>query len=51
MAQVVQTDRVGGNPSQVMTYNYESGGAWAYNDNPIVPAARRSWSVWRGYRR
>lgn len=51
VAQVVQTDRVGGNPSQVTTYDYETGGAWAYNDNPIVPVARRSWSVWRGYQK
>lgn len=51
VAQVVQTDRVGGNPGEVTTYDYESGAAWAYNDNPVVPAARRSWSDWRGYQK
>ncbi|MFJ7065806.1 RHS repeat-associated core domain-containing protein [Streptomyces sp. NPDC101115] len=51
VAQVVQTDRVGGAPSQVTTYEYLDGGAWHYNDNELIPRERRTWSQWRGYER
>jgi len=31
------------------TYAYAGGGAWRYNDSPFIPAAYRTWNVWRGY--
>ncbi|GLY94135.1 RHS repeat-associated core domain-containing protein [Actinoplanes sp. NBRC 103695] len=46
---VVETDRVGMAPSQVTTYRYLDGGAWHFNDNPLIPEARRTWNEWRGY--
>lgn len=47
---VVQEDRVGGSANQTTSYTYPaSGGAWAYNDDPLADAADRTWSQWRGY--
>lgn len=53
--QVVEDDYVlgsagsGGSKDMVTNYDYIGGGAWAYNDNPLIPAERRTWSQWRGY--
>ncbi|ALG09753.1 hypothetical protein AOZ06_25175 [Kibdelosporangium phytohabitans] len=47
---IAQIDRVGGAPTQFTSYDYEDGGAWAYNNDPIVDAKYRSWSQWRGYK-
>ncbi|MET0135635.1 MAG: RHS repeat-associated core domain-containing protein, partial [Kibdelosporangium sp.] len=47
--QVVQVDRVGGAPAQVKSYDYLGDAAWHYNDDPLIPADRRTWSDWRGY--
>ncbi|RZQ62296.1 RHS repeat-associated core domain-containing protein [Amycolatopsis suaedae] len=49
---VVEVDQVGGAPAKVTSYEYPAaGGAWAYQDNPYVPAERRTWSQWRGFER
>ncbi|WP_203718853.1 RHS repeat domain-containing protein [Asanoa siamensis] len=49
--QVTEADNVGGSPTMVTNYEYDSaGGAWAYDDNPLVKAAERTWSQWRGYK-
>jgi RHS repeat-associated protein len=47
--QTTQQDRVGGNPNEYTYYAYPGGAAWRYDDNPLIPAARRTWSQWRGY--
>ncbi|MGW4524067.1 RHS repeat-associated core domain-containing protein [Amycolatopsis sp. NPDC004378] len=46
---VKQVDRVGGSPDQVTSYDYEGPAAWHYDDNPLIPQTRRSWTQWRGY--
>ena len=34
----------------VTAYSYDdAGGAWRYNDSPLVKAKYRTWSEWRGY--
>ncbi|MGO1051513.1 RHS repeat domain-containing protein [Crossiella sp. CA198] len=42
-------DRVGGAPAQETHYDYQGGGAWAYQDNELIPQERRTWAQWRGY--
>jgi RHS repeat-associated protein len=50
VTQVTNTDLVAGSPMQVDDYDYPDGGAaWAFDDNPMVPAAHRNWDQWRGY--
>ncbi|NMD45299.1 MAG: hypothetical protein GYA85_00810, partial [Propionibacterium sp.] len=34
---------------QVTNYTYSGGGAWRYNDSPIIKAKYRTWEQWRGY--
>lgn len=46
---VAQIDRVGGAPTQFTSYDYETAGAWAYNDDPFVAEKYRSWTQWRGF--
>jgi RHS repeat-associated protein len=46
---MTKTDLVANGPAELYTYNYLGGGAWAFNDDPVVPAARRTWDQWRGY--
>ncbi|MFL6072999.1 MAG: RHS repeat-associated core domain-containing protein [Mycobacteriales bacterium] len=46
---VTDQDRTGGSATEVTSYDYGPDAAWAYNDDPLVPAARRTWSQWRGY--
>ncbi|HKT00821.1 MAG TPA: SpvB/TcaC N-terminal domain-containing protein, partial [Rugosimonospora sp.] len=46
---VTDKDRTGGSATEVTSYDYGPDAAWAYNDDPMVAAARRSWSQWRGY--
>ncbi len=36
-------------PDQVTTYTYSGGGAWRYNDSPMVRKKYRTWGEWRGY--
>ncbi|SDN04401.1 HYD1 signature containing ADP-ribosyltransferase family protein [Allokutzneria albata] len=34
------------------SYRYgDEGGAWAFNDNPLIRPEHRTWSEWRGYHR
>ena len=48
---VTETDRVGGSPDQVTTYDYVGDPAWAYTEDEITPERLRTWSEWRGYQR
>ncbi|GIJ12498.1 type IV secretion protein Rhs [Micromonospora andamanensis] len=51
--QTVEGDNVLGagarSPDIVTSYTYVGGAAWAYNNDPLVPATRRTWDQWRGY--
>ncbi|MGW4796128.1 type IV secretion protein Rhs, partial [Nonomuraea sp. NPDC004297] len=51
VAKVVEDDLVTDAKDMVTGYDYDTvkGGAWAYDDNPLVPENRRTWSEWRGY--
>ena len=49
VASVVEDDTLTDADDVVTKYAYTGGGAWAYDDNPLVAADRRSWSVWRGF--
>jgi RHS repeat-associated protein len=53
VAALVQNELpIGGSANQTTSYTYEAGGgAWAYDDNPLVEAKYRSWTEWRGYRK
>ncbi|MBA3020348.1 RHS repeat-associated core domain-containing protein, partial [Propionicimonas sp.] len=33
----------------VTNYTYDGGGAWRYNDSPMVKAKYRTWGEWRGF--
>ena len=47
---ITNTDLVGSTSAQLVTYVYPpNGGAWAFNDNPLVPAAQQNWDQWRGF--
>ncbi|MFT3969193.1 MAG: polymorphic toxin-type HINT domain-containing protein [Micropruina sp.] len=36
--------------SQVVTkYSYSGGGAWHYNDSPLIKPKHRTWGDWRGF--
>ncbi len=53
--QVIEQDLVGGSPDVLHTYGYSTAGSstpvlWHHNDAAwSTPAAKRSWSTWRGY--
>jgi len=51
VATVTEHDPTGGsaNDDVVTTYTPSGTPAWHYNDNPVVPANRRTWDQWRGY--
>ncbi|WP_433518802.1 RHS repeat-associated core domain-containing protein [Nonomuraea sp. CA-143628] len=50
VAKVVEDDLVTDAKDMVTTYEYDAkGGAWAYNDDPLVAQDKRTWSEWRGY--
>ena len=34
---------------QVTSYTYSGGGAWRYNDSPLVKTKYRTWGEWRGF--
>ncbi|MBE1469194.1 RHS repeat domain-containing protein [Kibdelosporangium phytohabitans] len=44
-------ERVGGGKIERTSYEYSGGGAWHYNDDPLLKAEFKSWSQWRGYDR
>ncbi|MFV2104630.1 polymorphic toxin-type HINT domain-containing protein [Micromonospora sp. LOL_024] len=49
---VVVKDQVGGSPDQVTQYDYSVGNpAWKNPNNPLVPDANESWSIFAGYNR
>ncbi|MFJ5780226.1 RHS repeat-associated core domain-containing protein [Streptomyces sp. NPDC093094] len=45
------TDPQGGGLAVQHSYQYSSGGAWHYNEDPLTPAKERTWSIWRGFER
>jgi RHS repeat-associated protein len=47
--QVLEADLTGGSPIVQTDYAYLGSPAWAYDDQELVPASRRTWSQWRGY--
>ncbi|MFI9630867.1 RHS repeat domain-containing protein [Streptomyces sp. NPDC052042] len=47
---VTATDRTGGAPDEVTTYQYLGGAAWHYDDdNGLTKEKFKTWSQWRGY--
>ncbi|UUU31641.1 polymorphic toxin-type HINT domain-containing protein [Streptomyces sp. CA-210063] len=47
---VTATDRTGGAPNQVTTYDYLGGAAWHYDDDDgLTKEKSKTWSQWRGY--
>ncbi|MEU8177384.1 type IV secretion protein Rhs, partial [Microbispora hainanensis] len=52
VTQVVQTDRTGGSPDALTTYEYLDGAAWHYDDDDGMTKEKyKTWSQWRGYGR
>ncbi|MFI6485481.1 RHS repeat-associated core domain-containing protein [Nonomuraea sp. NPDC050663] len=49
VATVIEDDLVTDAKDMVTTYRYTGGAAWAFDDHPMVPVDKRSWSEWRGY--
>ncbi|WP_031070554.1 RHS repeat-associated core domain-containing protein [Streptomyces sp. NRRL S-118] len=49
VSQVSTADPKGGSATVRHTYTYEGGGAWHYNEDPLVKEKERTWSVWRGF--
>ncbi|MEU9341672.1 RHS repeat-associated core domain-containing protein [Streptomyces sp. NPDC048278] len=45
---VTVSDPTGHNDAVETSYSY-SDPAWRYNENPLVSADERTWSIWRGY--
>jgi RHS repeat-associated protein len=47
---VTATDRTGGAPDQVTTYDYLGGAAWHFDDDDGLTKEKfKTWSQWRGY--
>jgi len=46
---VTENARASGSDPVVTYYTYSGSPAWHYDDNPLVPKKRRTWSQWRGY--
>lgn len=47
---VTLTDRTGGSPDQVTSYQYLDGAAWHYDDDDgLTKEKEKTWSQWRGY--
>ncbi|MEU6478810.1 RHS repeat-associated core domain-containing protein [Streptomyces sp. NPDC047017] len=50
VASVTATDRTGGAPDQVTSYQYLDGAAWHYDDDDgLTKEKSKTWSQWRGY--
>ncbi|MFD9504178.1 polymorphic toxin-type HINT domain-containing protein [Streptomyces sp. NPDC060035] len=47
--QVSTSDPKGGGLTVRNTYTYSGGGAWHYNEDPLVKEKERTWSLWRGF--
>ncbi|MFB6722391.1 polymorphic toxin-type HINT domain-containing protein [Kribbella sp. NPDC056345] len=50
VTQIRVNDVTGGADPVVTNYTYGGGGAWHYQENPLVPPKERNWSDWRGFR-
>lgn len=46
---VSRVDTMTNSPAVTTYYDYIGGGAWRYNDDPLVPQKYRTWSQWRGF--
>ncbi|MFJ1599219.1 polymorphic toxin-type HINT domain-containing protein [Streptomyces sp. NPDC088261] len=47
---VIATDRTGGAPDQVTSYEYKDGAAWHFDDDDGLTKEKfKTWSQWRGY--
>ncbi|MGW5188336.1 RHS repeat-associated core domain-containing protein [Kribbella sp. NPDC004138] len=49
VAEVLEIDNLTSGASTRTTYEYTGGAAWAWDANPLLAAAKRTWSEWRGY--
>lgn len=50
VTKVIGTDRTGGAPDQVTTYEYLGGSAWHFDDDDgLTKEKEKTWSQWRGY--
>ncbi|WP_237532019.1 RHS repeat-associated core domain-containing protein [Streptomyces sp. SID8352] len=50
VSSVTATDRTGGAPDQVTSYQYLGGAAWHYDDDDGLTRDKfKTWSQWRGY--
>jgi RHS repeat-associated protein len=50
VTKLMGTDRTGGAPDQVTTYEYLDGGAWHFDDDDgLTKEKEKTWSQWRGY--
>ncbi|GAA3867446.1 RHS repeat-associated core domain-containing protein [Streptomyces lacrimifluminis] len=49
---VTLTDRTGGSPDRITSYDYLGGAAWHYDDDDgLTKEKSKTWSQWRGYGR
>ncbi len=46
---VVTSDQTGNGATMVTQYAYSGGGAWHYQESPMLKDADKTWSEWRGY--
>lgn len=49
VTQVTVRDTGGGGPPQTTEYRYRGTPAWHFDDDPVTPDERESWSDWRAY--
>jgi RHS repeat-associated protein len=49
VTKVTVVDQGGGTPPQVSEYRYRGKPSWHYDDDDVTPAARKTWSDWRGF--
>ncbi|GIH15037.1 type IV secretion protein Rhs [Rugosimonospora africana] len=46
---VTESDKVGGQPDRVTSYNYIGGAAWHHDDDMMLTDQEKSFGDWRGY--
>ncbi|NYG58766.1 RHS repeat-associated protein [Nocardioides daedukensis] len=49
VSNVTENDTTANAPPVTTYYTYHGAAAWAYDDNPLIPASYRTWSDFRGY--
>jgi RHS repeat-associated protein len=49
VAEVLEIDNLTSGASTRTAYEYGGGAAWAWDANPLLAEAKRTWSDWRGY--